>query len=128
MLLIDQRATIVAPSSVFLTRAEFKELYPHKLNGRINYVFKYNRPKEVNNGEAKLLLKKYSHIIKWEKIIKLGATERHEELNKVLYQDLKKLAAEVGVSFKDSAVKQTLLIDRIIAKEIEIAKTERENK
>ena len=124
MLLVDQKATAVAPSPVFLTRAEFKEIYPHRLSGRINYVFKYNRPKEVNDGEAKILIKKYSHIIEWEEKVKMGKTERHEELDKLKYQELKTIGAKVGLVFKELAVKKPILINKIVDKEIGIAQIE----
>ena len=124
MLLIDKRATAVAKTSLFLLRAEFKKLYPHRFSGKINYVFKYDQAKEIENGEAKLLMKKYPHVIKWEEIIKLGETERHEELNKIKYQTLKNMGAKIGLTFKELYSKKPKLINLIVAKEIEIVRIE----
>lgn len=122
MKLIDTRATLTAPTSLFLTRAEFKELYPHKLNSRMNYLFKHDQPKEVDKDEAQLLLKKYSHVIRWEKRLEIIETDRHQELNKIKYPYLKRVAADAGVSFKLLRAKKPVLIDHIVKQELENAK------
>ncbi len=126
MLLVDQRATAVAPSSLFLTRAEFKALYPHKLHHRMDYVFRYDKPKEVENDEAKLLMKKYPHVIRWEAKLDIVKTERHHELEKLDYYKLKKLGSSIGMGFKEITIKREILIDRIVTKEIEIKQLETE--
>ena len=118
MLLIDQRARFNAPSSLFLTRAEFKELYPHRLNSRISYVFKHDEPKEVDNGEAKLLLAKYPHILKWKKQLNIVKTNRHQELDNLKYGDLKKMGGKMGMSFKELQGTKEVLIDKIVTNEI----------
>ena len=117
--LIDTRATEVVPSSVFLTRAEFKGLYPHRLNSRISYVFKGGIPKTVELGEAKLLLKKYSHVVKWMRDVEdYPESNRYQELEKMKYNDLKKHGAEIGLEFKNMMVKTPMLIETIIEKEL----------
>jgi len=123
MKLIDQKTTPNMPTSYFLTRAEFKELYPHRLNSRISYIFKYDQPKDINDGEAKLLLKKYPHIIKWEEKLEIAQTNRHEELGKLKYNKLKKVGGDLGMTFKEIQGKKEVLIDNIVKKEIEIKGT-----
>ena len=124
MLLVDKRATVTAKTSLFLTSMEFQEIYPHKLNNRIDYLFKYNQPKEVNNDEAKLLMKKYSHVIKWEEKLELGKTERHEELDKLSIQKLKQVASGLKMTWKEMQGRKPKLINAIAAKEIEIDQIE----
>ena len=63
MLLVDIKATENSKSSLFLTKEEFKELYPNKVNSRINYIFSHSQPQEVITGEAKLLMKKYDVVL-----------------------------------------------------------------
>lgn len=121
MLLIDTRATETAKSSLFLTREEFKEIYPHRLNSRINYIFFHSKPEEVANEEAKLLLKKYRHLAKWEPELNIVETDRHRELNEINYRKLKTMGAKLGIVFKELAVKKPILVDRIVKKEIENA-------
>ena len=118
--LIDTRATELPPTSLFLTRFEFKEIYPYRLNSRLNYLFKYDKPTDVPDAEAKLLLKKYPHLLKWKKQLNIVETNRHQELMKVKYGDLKKMGGKLGMSFKELQGVKLLLIDRIVAKEIEI--------
>jgi len=124
MKLIDTRATESAPSSLFLTRAEFRELYPFRLNSRMNYIFKHEQPKEVPDGEGKLLLKKYSHIIRWDKeIAKLAEvplTDRHKELGEMKYNDLKRYGSSIGLTFNELRVKAPVLINVVRNKEIEL--------
>ncbi len=120
MLLLDQRATAVAPSSLFLTRAEFKALYPHKLTGRMDYIFKYDKPLNVQDGEGKLLLRKYPHVLKYEPDLGIVKTDRHRELEKKYdYYKLKKMGTALGMSFKEITIKKEVLIDRIVTKELE---------
>jgi len=120
MLLIDQKTTPNVPTSYFLTRAEFKEIYPHRLNSRLSYVFYYDQPKEINEGEAKLLLKKYSHLLKWEKKLEIDETNRHQELSKMKYKNLKTVGGKLGMTFKELQGTKEVLIDNIVKKEIEI--------
>jgi len=120
MKLIDTRATEEAPSSLFLTRFEFMDLYPYRLNSRMNYIFKHDQPKEVPDGEAKLLMKKYPHVIKWDKTGAIVETNRHQELNDMKYNDLKKYAATLSMPFGEIRVKRDILIHKIVAKEIEV--------
>ncbi|MEE9573222.1 MAG: hypothetical protein V3W20_09255 [Candidatus Neomarinimicrobiota bacterium] len=128
MQLIDTRATKVSPSSIFLTRAEYRELYPHMMGTRINYIFKHDQPKEVNNDEAKLLLKKYPHVITWKKKIELGETERHKELDKMKYVNIKKIAGKLGYTFAETAVAKNLLINNIVDTETRILKAKEKEK
>jgi len=121
MKLIDTRATDTMPTSLFLTRAEFRELYPYRLNSRMNYIFKHDQPKNVPDGEAKILLKKYPHVIRWDKTAEIPQTNRHQELEKMKYNDLKKYAGTLKMPFSETRVKRDILIDKIVAKEIEIS-------
>jgi len=126
MLLIDTRTTELMPTSLFLTRAEFRKLYPHRLNSRMSYVFKHDQPLEVPDDEAKLLLEKYPHVLvfgekpKDKKEEKTFASNRHQELSKLKYRDIQKLGRELGMVNKDVMIKTDLLIDAVVAKEIEV--------
>jgi len=120
MKLIDTRATDTMPTSLFLSRAEFKELYPHKLNSRINYIFKFDQPMDVNDEEAKLLMKKYPHVVRWDKSGETVETNRHQELGKMKYTELKKHGITLGLEYKDMMIKRPELIELIVKKEIEI--------
>ena len=128
MKLTDKRARVNIPSSLFLTRGEFKELYPHLLTSRINYIFKHNVPKEVPDGEAKLLMKKYPHVLRWEPEVDFDETSRHQELKKLKYQDLKKLGSSLGMPFKELSQKTPFLINSIVEKEKAIEKEKAEAK
>ena len=119
MLLVDKKATENSKSSLFLTKEEFKELYPNKVNSRINYIFSHAQPQEVITGEAKLLMKKYPHLIKWGNSVDAKPTDRLKELQDMKYQDLKKLGAKAGLEFKQLACTKAILIDRILEKEKE---------
>jgi len=119
MLLVDKKATENSKSSLFLTKEEFKELYPNKVNSRINYIFSHSQPKEVITGEAKLLMKKYPHLIKWGNSVDETPTGRLKELQETKYGDLKTLGAKLGLNFKELGCTKVLLIDRILEKEKE---------
>ena len=119
MLLIDKKTTKTTRSSLFLVREEFKKLYPHRLNSRLNYIFSHERPQEVIYGEALLLLKKYPHVVRWGKHLTEEPTDRYEELLEMKYQDLKKVGAEAGLNFRELGCTKAILIDKIIDKEKE---------
>ncbi|NHZ84285.1 MAG: hypothetical protein GWP19_00200 [Planctomycetia bacterium] len=124
MLLIDQRATLTAPSSLFLTRAEIKGLYPHLLTGRKSYIFKYDKPLNIPDGEGRLLLKKYPHVLKWEEKFAINKSNRHQELNKLTYGEVKRAAGKIGFSFKEMHAPKLILIEKIVSKEIKLAAIE----
>ena len=128
MKLIDERATEEAPSSLFLERAEYRELYPHIMGSRINYIFKYDQPKEVPDEEAALLMKRYSHVITWKKKIELGKTDRHKALSKMGYNDVKKIAGKLGFTFAQTAIAKSLLINNIVDTETKILEAKEEGK
>ncbi len=117
MLLVDKKATENSRSSLFLIKEEFKELYPTKVNSRMNYIFSHEQPIDIIDGEAKLLMKKYKHLVKWGKHEKSPQTDRHAELQKMKYQALKTLGAKAGLNFKELGCKRDILIDRIVDKE-----------
>ena len=121
MLLVDKNTPKTAPTSLFLTRAEFKELYPHLLSDRINYLFKYDKPLNVLDAEAKLLMKKYSHVLKWEQDLGIVQSNRHQELMKLNYGEVKRVGGKLGFSFAELQAKKLLLIDRIVSEEITVA-------
>ena len=119
MLLVDRKATENSKSSLFLTKEEFKEIYPNKVNSRINYIFSHAQPQEVISGEAKLLMKKYPHLVKWGKSVDENPTDRLRELQSIKYGDLKTLGAKLGLTFKELGCTKPILIDRILEKEKE---------
>ena len=124
MLLIDKNTTHSAPTSLFLTREELKGLYPHLLTGRKSYVFKYDKPLNAPDGEGKLLLKKYPHVAKWEEKFAINKSGRHQELNELSYGEVKRVAGDLGFSFKEMHAKKLILIEKIISKEIKNAAIE----
>lgn len=124
MLLIDKNTTPSAPTSLFLTRAEYKKLYPHSLTGRKNYLFKYDKPLNLPDAEARLLLRKYPHVLRWEEKFGVNKSNRHQELAKLTYGAIKKMGGKLGFSFTELHAKKIILIERIISKEIRITATE----
>ena len=124
MLLIDTQTSEGSPRSYFLTRMEFKKLYPLTLQSKLNYIFKHKIPKEVPDGEAKILMKKYPHIIKFEDKVTTYTSNRHQELAKIKYTELKKIGGKLGLPFKQLAVKTEILIDNIVNAEAEKARME----
>lgn len=124
MLLIDKNTTPVAPTSLFLLKEEIKGLYPHLLTGRRSYVFKYDKPLNVPDGEGKLLLKKYPHVLRWEEKFAVNKSERHQELAKLSYVLVKRVAGELGFSFTEMHSTKLVLIEKIISKEIKNAAIE----
>ncbi len=124
MLLIDKNTTPSAPTSLFLTRAEYKKLYPHSLTGRKNYLFKHDKPLNLPDAEARLLLRKYPHVLKWEEKFAVNKSERHHELAELKYGEVKRIGGKLGFSFTELHAKKLILIERIISKEIRIAATE----
>ena len=121
MLLVDKHTTPTAPTSLFLTRAEFKKLYPHLLTGRKGYIFKYDKPLNIPDGEARLLLRKYPHVLRWEEKFDINKSDRHQELFKLKYGEIKRLGGKLGFSFTELHAKKMILIERIISKEIRLA-------
>ena len=121
MLIIDKNTRPAAPTSLFLTRAEFKELYPHLLTDRKSYIFKYDKPLNVPDGEAKLLMRKYPRVLKWEEDLGIVKSNRHQELMKLTYGEVKRVGGKLGFSFKDLQGKKLLLIERIVSEEITVA-------
>lgn len=128
MKLLDERATEEAPSSLFLTRAEYRELYPHIMGSRINYIFKHDQPKEVPDETAKLLMKKYPHVIIFKEKIELGTTERHKELAKMKYLDIKRIALKLEFTFAEAAIVKNLLINNIVDTENRISEATKKEK
>lgn len=128
MKLLDERATDVAGTSLFLTRAEYRELYPHRMGSRISYIFKHDQPKEVPDKEAELLLAKYPHVIIFKQKIALGTTERHKELAKMKYIDIKRIALKLEFTFAQAAIVKNLLINNIVDIETRISETTKKEK
>lgn len=124
MLLVDKNTTPAAPTSLFLTRAEFKELYPHLLTDRKSYIFKYDKPLNVPDGEGKLLLKKYPHVSRWEEKFTINRSKRHQELMELKYGEVKRVGGELGFSFKELQPKKVILIEKIVSREIKNAARE----
>ncbi len=121
MLLVDKNTTPTAPTSLFLERAEYKKLYPHLLTGRKSYIFKYDKPLNIPDGEARLLLRKYPHVLRWEEKFDINKSNRHQELYKLKYGEIKRLGGKLGFSFTELHAKKIILIERIISKEIRLA-------
>lgn len=121
MLLIDKNTTPSSPTSLFLTRAEIKVIYPHLILDRKSYIFKYDKPLIVPDVEAKLLLRKYPHVLRWEEKFAINKSNRHQELNKLNYGEVKRVAGGLGFSFKEMHAPKLILIEKIVSKEIKNA-------
>ena len=125
MKLIDLRTLENAPMAYFLSRMEFKEIYPHRLNSKIDYIFKHKVPLDVPNVEGELLLKKYHHIIRFgdegKKKTEPPKSNRHQELSRKKYKTLRRLARELGIPGKEAVIKREILTEMIIEKEIKKA-------
>ena len=121
MLLIDKNTTPPSPTSLFLTREQLKTTYPHLLTGRKSYIFKYDKPLNVPDVEAKLLLKKYPHVLRWEEKFTINKSKRHQELNDMTYGEVKRIGGKLEFSWKELQAKKLILIEKVISKEIKNA-------
>jgi len=102
--IIDEDAVQYAPSSKFLTDIEMKSIDPNWIWHRKSFIFKYKIPHIVDSNIAKMMVDKY-HTVNY--------VDRKQDLNKVKYHKLKKMAASKGIPWADTFVKKDELIKMI---------------
>ena len=102
--IIDDDAVKYAPSSKFLTDVEMKSIYPNWIWHRKSFIFKYKIPHIVDSNIAKMMVDKYPTV---------NYVDRKQDLNKVKYHKLKKMAASKGIPWADTFVKKDELIKMI---------------
>jgi|24BtaG_2_1085350.scaffolds.fasta_scaffold05381_3 hypothetical protein len=123
MRLIDKESESNCPTSKFLSRKEFAELFPDRMPRRMNFLFKYNVPLIVEEDIGIKLIDKYPNALdvcdKVEKLsdepkldVKPVSVEKgkSDELDKMKYQKLKALAVNYGIPYKRTFVKKPELI------------------
>ena len=106
--IIDSMTEPGCPTSYFLTRKEIADISPNFLGHRVNFLFKHKIPLSVHSGYGKLLVDKYDSI-EYD-----GVVEKEEiQLDDMDYNDLKKVAVEKGMAWKDTFIARDELIDKI---------------
>ena len=110
MWIIDNETVPHAPTSKFIDKKEFKEIYSDMENvKRLNYIFKHKIPLQVSAKECAVLVCKYPSVVE--------CTEWCEEINEMMettnkikamaWGDLKSFAVkDCGIPFKETTVKR----------------------
>ena len=122
MWLIDNETVPHAPTSKFIGRKEFKDIYPETEHmKRLNYIFKHQIPLQVSSKEGAVLVCKYPSIVE--------CTEWGEEINELMdmtskikamaWSDLKSFAVkDCGIPFKETTIKrdalESLILNRML--------------
>ena len=101
---LDLETVPNAPTSKFLTKQEMQSIDSGWIWNRNSFIFKHNIPLMVDRKMADVLVKKYESV-KYQ--------DKKEDLSNIAYNDLKKMAKNKGVPYKDTFVKKDVLI-RII--------------
>ena len=102
--LLDLETVPHAPTSKFLTKKEMQSVDSEWMWNRNNFIFKHNIPLMVDRKMADVLGEKYESV-KYH--------DKKEDLGKIAYNDLKKMAKTKGVPYKDTFVKKDVLIQMI---------------
>ena len=120
MWIVDTDTVAHAPTSKFIDRKEFNDIYPDTEHvKRLNYIFKHRIPLQVSAKEGSVLVCKYSSVVECNE----WGEEINEMMNETLkikempWGDLKSYAVkECGIPFKETTVKrdalETLIINR----------------
>ena len=118
MWLLDNETVPHAPTSKFIGRKEFKDIYPETEHmKRLNYIFKHQIPLQVSSKEGAVLVCKYPSIVE--------CTEWGEEINELMdmtskikamtWSDLKSFAVkDCGIPFKETTIKRVALENLIL--------------
>ena len=118
MWLIDNETVAHAPTSKFIGRKEFKEIYPETEHvKRLNYIFKHRIPLQVSAKEGAVLVCKYPSVVE--------CSEMGEEINEMMnetikikdmdWNELKSYAVkDCGIPLKEAMVKRKELEKIII--------------
>ena len=120
MWIVDNDTVAHAPTSKFIDRKEFNDIYPDTEHvKRLNYIFKHRIPLQVSAKEGSVLVCKYSSVVECNE----WGEEINEMMNETLkikempWGDLKSYAVkECGIPFKETTVKsdelEALIINR----------------
>ena len=118
MWIVDNVTVAHAPTSKFIDRKEFNDIYPDIEHvKRLNYIFKHKIPLQVSAKEGAVLVCKYPSVVE--------CNEWGEEINDMMNEtlkikempwgDLKSYAVkECGIPFKETTVKRDALEALII--------------
>ena len=118
MWIVDNETVPHAPTSKFIDRKEFNEIYPDTEHvKRLNYIFKHRIPLHVSSKEGAVLVCKYSSVVECNE----WGEEINEMMNETLkikdmrWSELKSYAVkECGIPFKETTVKRDALEALII--------------
>ena len=118
MWIVDNDTVAHAPTSKFIDRKEFNEIYPETEHvKRLNYIFKHRIPLQVSAKEGTVLVCKYPSVVE--------CTEWGEEINEMMnttnkikamtWSDLKSFAVkDCGIPFKETTIKRDALESLIL--------------
>ena len=120
MWIVDNETVAHAPTSKFIDRKEFSDIYPETEHvKRLNYIFKHRIPLQVSSKEGAVLVCKYPSVVEcneWGEEINemMNETLKIKEMN---WNELKSYAVkECGIPFKETTVKrdelEALIINR----------------
>ena len=118
MWIIDNETVPHAPTSKFISRGEYVEVYPDEDHQkRLSYIFKHKIPLQVSAKEGAVLVCKYPAVVE--------CTEWGEEINELMdttnkikamtWSDLKSFAVkDCGIPFKETTIKRDALENLIL--------------
>ena len=120
MWITDNETVPHAPTSKFIDRKEFNDIYPDTEHvKRLNYIFKHKIPLQVSPEEGAVLVCKYLSVVE--------CNEWGEEINEMMNETLKikempwgtlksYAVKDCGIPFKETTVKrdelEALIINR----------------
>ena len=118
MWIVDNETVAHAPTSKFIDRKEFNEIYPDTEHvKRLNYIFKHRIPLQVSSKEGSVLVCKYPSVVECNE----WGEEINEMMNETLkikempWRTLKSYAVkDCGIPFKETTVKRDALEALII--------------
>ena len=118
MWIIDNDTIPHAPTSKFISKDEYVEVYPDEDHQkRLSYIFKHKIPLQVSAKEGSVLVCKYPAVVE--------CTEWGEEINELMdttnkikamtWRDLKSFAVkDCGIPFKETTIKRDALESLIL--------------
>jgi len=118
MWIIDNDTIPHAPTSKFISKGEYVEVYPSEDHQRrLSYIFKHKIPLQVSAKEGAVLVCKYQSVVE--------CTEWGEEINELMdttnkikamtWSDLKSFAVkDCGIPFKETTIKREALENLIL--------------
>ena len=118
MWIIDNDTIPHAPTSKFISKDEYVDVYPDEDHQkRLSYIFKHKIPLQVSAKEGAVLVCKYPAVVE--------CTEWREEINELMdttnkikamtWKDLKSFAVkDCGIPFKETTIKRDALESLIL--------------